>query len=87
MFVFMSRYVMFNIFRSIFDCAAGSLFFAWLVSVPVSAPYVITEHTHEFVDLSLRVLPLKMSQCLATAVHLAVIFLRRIFLRSRSECC
>ena len=32
---------------SIFICAAASLFFAWVVSVHVSAPYVIAGSTHE----------------------------------------
>ena len=45
--VFLSRYVMFNIFLSIFVCAAASLFFAWVVSVHVSAPYVIAGSTNE----------------------------------------
>ena len=43
----LSRYVMFNIFLSIFVCAAASLFFAWVVSAHVSAPYVITGSTNE----------------------------------------
>ena len=37
---FLSRYAMFNILLSIFVCAAASLFFAWVVSTNVSAPYV-----------------------------------------------
>ena len=41
MFVFLSRYVIFNILLSIFVCAAASLFFVWLVSVHVFAPYII----------------------------------------------
>ena len=47
MFVFLSRYVMFNIFIPIFVCAAGSVFFAWVVSAHVSAPYVIAGSMHE----------------------------------------
>ena len=47
MFVFLSQGVMFNIFLSIFVCAAARLFFAWVVSVHVSAPYVIAGSTHE----------------------------------------
>ena len=39
MFIFLSRYVMFNILISIFVCAAASLVFAWVVSAHVSAPY------------------------------------------------
>ena len=41
MFVFLCRYVMFNIFLSIFACVAASLFFAWVVNAHVSALYVI----------------------------------------------
>ena len=47
MFVFQSRYVMFNILLSILVCAAASLFFASVVSAHVSAPYVIARSTHE----------------------------------------
>ena len=47
MFVFLSRNVIFNILLSIFVCAAASLFFAWLVSAHVFAPYVIAGSTHE----------------------------------------
>ena len=34
---------MFNILLSIFVCAAASLFFAWVVSAHVSAPYEIAQ--------------------------------------------
>ena len=54
MFVFLYRYVMFNILLSIFVCAATSLFFAWMVSAHVSAPYVIAGSTHELQFLSLQ---------------------------------
>ena len=47
MFGFLSQYVMFNILLSIFVCAAASVFFTWLVSAHVSAPYVIAGSTHE----------------------------------------
>ena len=47
MFVFLSRYVMFNTLLSIFVCAAASLFFAQVVSVHVSAPYVIAVSMQE----------------------------------------
>ena len=41
-FVFLSRHDMFNILLlSIFACAAGSLFIAWLVNIHVSTPYII----------------------------------------------
>ena len=43
---------MFNIFLSIFACAAASLFFAWVVSAHVSAPHVIAVST--LVHLSLQ---------------------------------
>ena len=41
---------MFNILLSIFVCAAANVFFAWLVSAHVSAPY----DTASVVDLSLQ---------------------------------
>ena len=41
MLVFLSLYVMLSILLSILVCAAASLFCACLVSVQVSAPYVI----------------------------------------------
>ena len=47
MFVFLSRYVMFNILLSIVVCAAASLFYAWLVGACVSAPNVIAGSSHE----------------------------------------
>ena len=47
LFVFLFRYVMFNILLSIFVCTVDSLFFAWLVSAHVSAPYVIARSMHE----------------------------------------
>ena len=44
---------MFDILLSIFVCAAGSLFFAWVVSAHVSAAvYVVAGNMHE---LSLQV--------------------------------
>ena len=49
-FVFLSRHAMFNILLSIFVCAAANVFFAWLVSAHVSAPYDIAW----VVDLSLQ---------------------------------
>ena len=50
--LFSCPHVMFNILLSIFVCAAGSLFFAYLESAHVNAPYVIAGSTH--VDLSLQ---------------------------------
>ena len=77
MFVFLSRYVMFNILLSIFVCTAASLF-SWVVSAHVSAPYVIDGSTHElYICLSKLVpmLPWKMSRCLAKVVYPSVILL------------
>ena len=73
MIVFLSRYVTFNTFLSIFVCAATSLFFAWVLSAHVSAPYVITGSTHEFKHVYM--LHLKLSRYLANVVHPAVILL------------
>ena len=47
MLVFLSLYVMLSILLSILVCAAASLFCGCLVSVQVSAPYVIAGSTHE----------------------------------------
>ena len=47
MLVFLSLYVMLSILLSILVCAAASLSCACLVSVLVSAPYVIAGSTHE----------------------------------------
>ena len=41
---------MFNILISIFVCTADSLFFVWVVSAHVSAPYVIAGNTHELLE-------------------------------------
>ena len=59
MFVFISRYVMFNILLFIFVCATTSLFFAWVVSAHVSAPYVIAGNMHT----SCRFVSSNMFQC------------------------
>jgi len=45
MFVSLSRYIMFNILLSIFVDGADVLFFAWVVSARVSAPYIIAGST------------------------------------------
>ena len=58
MFAFLSGYVMFNILFSIFRCAAASLFFAWLMSAHVSAPYVLLE-----VRMSCRLVSSSKFQC------------------------
>ena len=47
MLVFLSLYVMLSILLSILVCAAASLLCVCLVSVQVSAPYVIAGRTHE----------------------------------------
>ena len=46
MLIFLSLYVMLSIILSILVCAAASLFCACLVSVQVSASYVIAGSTH-----------------------------------------
>ena len=76
---------MFNILLSIFFCTAASLFFAWVVSVHVSAPYIITGSAHELYICLFKLvpmLPLKISRCLANAVHPAVILLCMSFFLS-----
>ena len=70
--------MIFNILLSIFVCAAASLFFACLVSVPVSTPYIIVGNTHVLYTCLFKhvaMLPLKKSRCLANAVHPVVILL------------
>ena len=47
MLVFLCLYLMLSILLSILVCAAASLFCACLVSVHVSAPYVIADSTQE----------------------------------------
>ena len=72
MLVFLSLYVMLSILLSIFVCAAASLFCACLVSVHVSAPYVIAGSTQELYTCLFRQMArllLKISQCLAYATH------------------
>ena len=73
MLVFLSLYVMLSILLSILVCAAARLFCACLVSVQVSAPYVIAGSTQELYTSCLfrqmaRLL-LKMSRCLAYAAQ------------------
>ena len=75
MLVFLPRYVMFNILRSNFVFAAASLFFVWVVSFHVSAPYVAARSTYELQTCHVKYMSLKMSRCLAKAVHPAVILL------------
>ena len=72
MLVFLSLYVMLRIRLSILVCAATSLFCACLVSVQVSAPYVIAGSTQELYTClfwQMARLLLKISQCLAYATH------------------
>ena len=74
--VFLSLYVMLSILLSIFVCAAASLFCACLVSVHVSAPYVIAGSTQELYTCLFRQMArllLKISRCLAYAAQPAMI--------------
>ena len=76
MLVFLSLYVMLSILLSILVCAAASLFCACLVSVQVSAPYVIAGSTQELYTCLFRQMArllLKISRCLAYAAQLAMI--------------
>ena len=69
-------YVMLSILLSILVCAAASLFCACLVSVQVSAPYVIAGSTQELYTCLFRQMArllLKISQCLAYASQPAII--------------
>ena len=47
-------YVMFSILISILVCTAASLFFACLVYVQVSAPYVINDNKQELYTCLIR---------------------------------
>ena len=74
--VFLSLYVMLSILLSILVCAVASLFCACLVSVQVSAPYVIAGRTHELYTCFFRqmsMLLLKISRCFVYAAQLAMI--------------
>ena len=76
--VFLSLYVMLSIHISILVCAVASLFCACLVSVHVSAPYVIAGRTHELYTYLFRQMSrllLKISRCLVYAAQLAMILL------------
>ena len=76
MLVFLSLYVMLSILLSILVCAAASLFCACLVSVHVSAPYVIAGSTQELYTCLFRQMArllLKISWCLAYAAQPAMI--------------
>ena len=93
MLVFLSVYVMLSILLSILVCAAASLLCACLVSVHVSAPYVIAGSTHELYTCLFRQMTrllLKISRCLAYAAQPAMI-LRCITLSwlfsLRLKCC
>ena len=91
MFVFLSLYVMLSILLSILVCAAAILFCACVVSVQVSAPYVIAGSTHElYIFRQMTRLLLKISRCLANAAQPAMI-LRCIYLSwffsLRLKCC
>ena len=76
MLVLLSLYVMLSIRLSILVCAAASLFCASLVSVQVSAPYVIAGSTQELYTCLFRQMArllLKISRCLAYAAQPAMI--------------
>ena len=76
MLVLLSLYVMLSILLSILVCAAASLFCACLVSVQVSAPYVIAGSTQESYTRLFRQMArlfLKISRCLAYAAQPATI--------------
>ena len=76
MLVLLSLYVMLSILLSILVCAAASLFCACLVSVHVSAPYVIAGSTQELYTCLFRQMTrllLKISRCLAYAAQPAMI--------------
>ena len=72
----LSLYVMLSILLSILVCAAASLFCACLVSVQVSAPYVIAGSTQELYTCLFRQtarLLFKIPRCLAYAPQPAMI--------------
>ena len=74
--IFLYLYVMLSILLSILVCAAESLFCACLVSVLVSAPYVIAGSTQELYTCLFRQMArflLKISRCLAYAAQPAMI--------------
>ena len=76
MLVLLSLYVMLSILLSILVCAAASLFCACLVSVQVSASYVIAGSTQELYTYLVRQMArllLKISRCLAYAAQPAMI--------------
>ena len=76
MLVLLSLHVLLGILLSILVCAAASLFCACLVSVPVSAPYVIAGSTQELYICLFRHMAgliLKISRCLAYAAKPAMI--------------
>ena len=72
MLVLLSLYVMLSILLSILVCAAANLFCACLVSVHVSAPYVIAISTQEWYTCLFRLMArllLKIFRCLAYAAQ------------------
>ena len=82
MLVFLSLYMMLSILLSILVCALACLFCACLVSVQISAPYVIAGSTQELYTCLFRQIArllLQMSRCLAYAAQPAMI-LRCIYL-------
>ena len=76
MLVLLSLYVMLSILLSILVYAAASLFCACLVSVQISAPYVIAGSAQELYTCLFRQMArllLKISRCLAYAAQPAMI--------------
>ena len=72
MLVFLSLYMMLSILLSILACEAASLFCVCLVSVQVSAPYVIAGSTQELYTCLFRQMArllLKITLCLAYAAQ------------------
>ena len=73
---------MLNILLSGLVCAAASLFFDWVVSAHVIAGSMHELYTCLFKHIP--ILPLKMSRCVANAVHPAVILTTRLYLSTNT---
>ena len=86
MLVLLSLYMMLRILLSILVCVAASLFCACLVSVQVSAPYVIAGSTHELYTCLFRqmarLLLMISQQCMAYAAQPAMILVLVVFLEA-----
>ena len=79
-FFFLSRYAMFNILLSIFVCVAARLFFAWMVSAHVSAPYVIAVMSCNIYNTSMLSLSNLYCQQLPIPLHLSYIQVKSDFI-------